>query len=85
MYIYIYVYMYICIYLFSICSTDVCAYTHEFVYISTFAHTYFMCMQRGMTALLLACSEGHEEAKMLVPPTLAAGSLNSAVLLVLAC
>ena len=34
-------------------------------------------MQRGMTALLMACAAAHEEAaKMLVPPTLAAGALD---------
>ena len=42
----------------------------------THTHTHIYA-QRGMTALLLACSEGHEDtAKMLVPPTFAAGSLN---------
>ena len=35
-------------------------------------------MQCGMTALLLACEARHEEtAKLLVPPTLAAGLLDA--------
>jgi len=38
-------------------------------------------MQARMTALLLTCAEGHEEAgKMLVAPTQAAGTIDVLVL-----
>ena len=66
---YMYIYIYTCICIFEPLHIITC--THD-------ADKTDDCnWQQGMTALLVACAAGHDEAaKMLVPPTLAAGAAD---------